>query len=425
MTLPSRRDDATAPASAAARRRSAPVRLLTLTTLFPNAQQPRHGIFIANRLRRLCDTGRVKSTVIASLPWFPGAYRHGAGVPRRESIFGFDVSHPRYFHIPGLGMRMQPRSLAGAIARELARRGLSADDFDVVDAHYFYPDGVAATEIARMLRRPLVISARGSDVNLIGNMRFARQRMVNAANQAAAVIAVSGALGRRMRELGMPADRLHVLRNGVDVGVFAPADRREARRRLRLAETGPLVLGVGNLVPEKGFELLVKAVAAMPRARLLLVGEGPRLSALRALADACAPGRVEFRPNMAQPELRFAYCAADVLGLPSTREGWPNVVLEAIACGTPVVAAAVGGVPEILGPDAPGRVLAQRDAATWADALANTVERTLPPSLVRAHALGFGWDDVLAKQCALYERVAAREPVATGECASEAVSAHA
>jgi glycosyltransferase involved in cell wall biosynthesis len=397
------RSEKTAPAPVA----RGPVRLLTLSTLFPNARRPRHGIFIANRLRRLCDTGRVDATVIAALPRFPGVYGEHTEVPREEEVAGFRVRHPRYFHVPMLGMRLQPRALARALLAEVERCGLSHESFDVVDAHYLYPDGVAGAAVAEALRLPLVLSARGSDVNLIAGIPFARRRIVAAARRAEAVIAVSAALAARMAELGIDERRIHVLRNGVDTAVFALFPRADARRRLGFDERAPLVLAVGNLVPEKGFDLLLRTIARMPDVRLVIVGEGPLRASLQALAERMAPGRVTFRADVTQPELRFHYAAADVLALPSLREGWPNVVLEAIACGTPVVASAVGGIPEMLSPPAPGRVVAERSEDAWREALQNVLAGRYDVEDVRRHALAFGWDDVVERQCALYEAVAA------------------
>jgi glycosyltransferase involved in cell wall biosynthesis len=380
--------------------------LLTLTTLFPNARNPRHGIFVANRLARMRATGRVDATVVATLPWLPGVYRDLVSVARVETTFGMPVRRPRYIHVPRIGMRLQPGSLARALLDDLRHARLDRTCFDVIDAHYFYPDGVAAAQVADALELPLVISARGSDINLIGDIAFARRRMLRAAKRAQALIAVSRALAESMRALGMPADRIHVLRNGVDVDMFVPVPRQDARRHLDMASEGTWVLGVGNLVVEKAFDVLIRAVASIAEARLLLVGEGPQRAALAALAARVAPGRVEFRENVPQPELRFVYSACDVLGLPSLREGWPNVVLESIACGTPVVAARVGGVPEMLGADAPGRIVNERTAEAWAGALTAMIASRPDAQSVRRHALRFGWDEIVEAQCAHYDRVA-------------------
>ena len=394
-----------------------PVRLLTLTTLFPNSRQPRRGIFIANRLARLRDTGRIACRVVAAIPSFPGAYRETAGVPESEQIDGLPVRHPRYLHVPGVGMRIQPDSLARALLEDLRAHGDDARRFDVIDAHYFYPDGVAAARVAAQLRLPLVISARGSDINLIAETPFARRRILEAARAADALIAVSKALARRMASLGMPTERVEVLRNGVDPRVFFTVPQQEARSRLGLREDARYVLGVGNLVHEKGFDLLIRALADLPETRLLLVGDGPLRGSLETLALQAAPGRVEFRANMPQADLRFAYSAADALGLPSLREGWPNVVLEALACGLPVVASNVGGIPEIVGEEAPGTLVDSREPAAWSLALDAVMNRAYARDAVRRYALRFGWDDVVDAQCALYERVAERRLATLGATA--------
>jgi glycosyltransferase involved in cell wall biosynthesis len=378
---------------------------LTLTTLFPNAANPRHGIFTANRLARMRDAGCIDPLVVAAIPWFPGAYREISPVPYEETIFGMAVGHPRYPNIPGIGMRVQPAFLARALLRELANRGADGSSFDMIDAHYFYPDGVAAARVARRLDLPLVITALGSDINVIGAIRFAQRAMLGAADAARACIAVSAALASSMAQLGMDKERIHVIRNAVDGEVFHPVPKSEARRRLDLDAHCHWVLGVGNLLPVKGFELLIRAMPCVAGARLLLVGEGPLRKDLDALAAKIAPGVVEFRANMPQSELRFAYSACDVFALPSVKEGWPNVVLEAIACGAPVVASPVGGVPEILGDGSPGKLVAERSAEAWAEALSAMLARSMDPQEVRQYALAFGWDEVVAAQCALYEDV--------------------
>jgi glycosyltransferase involved in cell wall biosynthesis len=383
--------------------RRAPVRLLTLTTLFPNALHPRHGIFVANRLRLLRDTGRVDATVVAAVPWFPGYYREYAGVPARESIAGFDVHHPRYLNWPKIGMRRQPDALASALLQALRRPELAGHTFDVVDAHYFYPDGVAAAIVARELGLPLVITARGSDVNLIADIAFARARMLRAASSAAALIAVSQALKERMTRIGMAPDSIRVLRNGVDTTAFSPVDRIAARARLGLDPACPLVAIVGNLVAEKGIEIAVHAIARNAAWRLIVVGEGPERDALRGLSRRIAAGRVEFREPMAQAQLRYVYSAADVLALPSLREGWPNVVLESMACGTPVAAAAVGGVPEIIRDGAPGVIVRERSVEAWMESMRMLLQARLTPQRVRTYAARFGWNEVVSEQCALYE----------------------
>jgi glycosyltransferase involved in cell wall biosynthesis len=318
---------------------------------------------------------------------------------------GLEVHHPRYLNIPGIGMRIQPDSLARTLFDALDRGNLCSTRFDAIDAHYFYPDGVAAARVADRLRLPLTITARGSDINLISDIPFARQRMLDAADRAQALIAVSSALARKMKAIGMPGDRIHVMRNGVDSDLFAPFPQEDARRRIGLRGDCWWIAGVGNLVPEKGFDLLIRAIAMLDNARLLIVGEGPQRAALVSLGASIAPGRVEFRDNLPQAELRYVYASCNVLALPSLREGWPNVVLEAIACGTPVAASPVGGVPEILRDDAPARLVSKRIPEAWRDALRDLLDASMPAEQVRRYAFKFDWDEIVTRQIALYERI--------------------
>jgi len=380
-----------------------PLRVLTMTTLFPSAANARHGIFVETRLRKLCASASIDLRVVAPVPWFPftwpiaGRYASYAATPRREQRYGIAVRHPRFVSIPHVGMAMQPVSLASAAARaarELSEEGWSCE---VIDAHYLYPDGVAAAALARRLRRPFVVTARGSDVNLIAQMPAPRRRIVAALMQAGRVIAVSQALKDALIRIGVPGDRIEVLRNGVDLAVFKAVARESTRSRLDVG-SAPLIASVGNLVPEKGHDLVVQAARRIDSAHVVVVGQGPEKARLRALADRLGiSSRVRFVDNMAQDELASLYSAADVLALASLREGWPNVLLEAMACGTPVVASAVGGVREIVTAPVAGELVARRDENEFAAALQRVLEARPDRAAVRAHAAEFAWQPVVQR----------------------------
>ena len=378
------------------------LRVLVLASLFPSTARPRHGIFVETRLRHMIATGDIDARVVAPLPWFPsraqafGSYGRLAATPARENRSGIDVRYPRYFMAPRVGMRWQPGAEARAVLRAvnvLAREGFEPD---VIDAHYFYPDGVAAMHVAAALGKPFVVTARGSDLNTLAELPRARTRILEAANRASAVICVSAALRDRALMLGVPGERLVVVRNGVDTTLFTPKDRGQARAALDLPLAGgPFLLGVGNLVPEKGLDLAIRMLPLLPDAALLLIGDGPEEQALRALAATCGVSdRLHIVHPMPQQRLAYAYSAADVLLLPSTREGWPNVLLEAMACGTPVAAAAVGGVREIVVGDAVGRMIDNRDPQVWCDAVRTLLHTRPDRECIRQFAATFGWSDV-------------------------------
>ncbi|MBC7482471.1 MAG: glycosyltransferase, partial [Rhizobacter sp.] len=230
------------------------MRLLTFSTLFPSSVRPSHGIFVETRLRELLGSGQVESRVVAPVPWFfsTNQQRFGdrarmASTPARETRNGIDVQHPRYLLLPKVGMTMAPFSMAlgarGAVQR-LIDEGF---DFDVIDAHYFYPDGVAAALLARHFNKPFTITARGTDLNLIPQYTLPRKMMQWAAGKAQASIGVSSALVELLRGLGAAEDSLHVMRNGVDLTRFQPQPQLQMRQELGLAGA-PLLLSVGNLV---------------------------------------------------------------------------------------------------------------------------------------------------------------------------------
>lgn len=386
------------------------MRVLTFTTLYPNGVHPRHGIFVETRLRELVKSGEVSVRVVAPCPWFPfaapafGHYSSFAAIPRSETRYGISIQHPRYAVIPKIGMSMAPALLYCGVRRTIRRIIADCGGFDLIDAHYFYPDGVAAVMLGREFRRPVTITARGSDLNLIARQALPRRMIRWAADKSQGLVTVSAALRDRLAELGVARERICVLRNGVDLALFQPRNRQACRAGLGLA--GLILLSVGNLVPIKGHELTIEALVHLRDAHLLLVGDGPERGRLEALArQRGVADRVSFFGNVPQSELPNFYAAADFLILASRHEGWPNVLLEAMACGTPVVASAIPGIDEIIQSPAVGRLLPGRDPAALAAAVRRFVADGPDRAAIRRYAEGFGWDATTAGQLALFRSV--------------------
>jgi len=388
----------------------APLHLLTFSTLFPNNQQPNHGIFVENRLRHLLASGEASSEVVAPVPYFPstarlfGAWSRFAGVARRESRHGVTVHHPRYPVIPRLGMSVAPMLLYSAalpFLRRLRDRGLRVD---AIDAHYVYPDGVVAVWLGRKLGVPVVLTARGTDVNLIPRYAVPRRLIRGTLNGAAALVAVSAALKGPLIELGAPADKVTVLRNGVEIGLFRPPDDRAAARAA-LGITRPTLLSVGGLIERKGHHLVIEALRTLPGWDLLIVGEGPERARL-----AAQIGRLGLRDRARllgvrpHTELPALYGAVDALVLASSREGWANVLLESMACGTPVVATNIWGNPEVVQNGDAGLIV-ERTAEAIADGVRRLAAGPPTRAATRAYAERFSWDDTTAGQLALFRRV--------------------
>ena len=386
------------------------IRLLVFTSLYPNAAQPRHGGFVEERLRHLVDSGRITATVVAPVPWFPfrnrmfGAYSTFATVPEQEERHGISILHPRYPVIPKLGMNIAPFLMYRALLPVLRKLNADGPNFDLIDAHYFYPDGVAAARLGATVGKPVVISARGTDVTWIPRYRRPRRQIQWAAEHAAAIVTVSQALKDGLTALGVSPGKITVLRNGVDLDRFGPRDRVAIRVRLDLK--GPVWLTVGNLVPLKGVDIVVEALARVPDVTLLIAGDGPEEHKLHRLVERLGlVARVRFLGAVPHDELSEYYNAADVLMLASSREGMPNVVLESMACGTPVLATPVGGVPELITAPEAGELMRERSPAALVLAWNSLQARKPDRAATRKFAEHLGWQPVIEAQCALYARL--------------------
>ncbi len=398
------------------------LKLLVLTSLYPNSVQPRHGIFVEERLRALMSTGAVAARVVAPVPWFPfkherfGRYADFAAVPAREVRYGVEVLHPRYPVLPRIGMTLGPAGMAAAVAPVLRRMRAQGDDFDLIDAHYLYPDGVAAAILGRRFRRPVVITARGTDVNTIAHLPVPRRQIMRAARRSAAIIAVSRALKDVLVRLGVAQEKITVLRNGVDTARFAPVAQDAAR--VHLGVTGPVWLAVGNLVELKGVHVAIEALAQAPDVTLLIVGQGPEEGALRALAARRGVSeQVRFVGYVPHEHLPEYYSAADALVLAARSEGMPNVVLEALACGTAVIGTAVGGIPELVDDPVAGALMDDRTPESIIEAWQTVCGHGTgqkPRNARRRHAERLGWDETSRGQLALFRRILGPEDALRG-----------
>jgi teichuronic acid biosynthesis glycosyltransferase TuaC len=406
------------PGSGVERSATRRLRVLLFSTLYPSSARPSHGLFVQTRLQELLSSGEIDARVVAPVPWFPSAHpRFGdwarlAITPRYEAWQGIHVLHPRYALPPRVGQTVAPFVLAASALQTLRRVQSGGFDFDLIDAHYFYPDGVAAAWLGRVLRKPVVITARGSDLNVLGRDTTARAMMRWAATQAAATVGVCQALTDVLAEWGVPQERLNVIRNGVDLQRFRPLERAAARADLGL-DGSPLLLSVGNLVPVKGHELTIEAVASLagrlPGIRLVIVGRG----ALREQLEAYARERrvadlVHFAGAVANDQLARWYSAADMSILASLSEGWANVLLEAMACGTPVIASNVGGSAEVIGAGEAGVVMARRDVEALCRAIEQLHAHPIGRDRVRRYAEHFSWDATTAAQLSLFRQVVGR-----------------
>lgn len=371
------------------------LRVLTLSTLFPDATRPTFGIFVERQTLGLAALPDVEVEVVAPIGLPPGPlarmsrWRALGALPTQEPWKGLIVHRPRFPVLPGLGV-LNPRAMAGALL-PLLHRIRRRFPFDVIDTEFFFPDGPAAIRLGEALGVPVSIKARGADIHHWGRQWLTRGEVRRAGQAAAGLLAVSAALKADMATLGLPEERIRVHYTGVDLARFRPAgDRIVAKAALGVR--GPLLLSVGALIARKGHALVIEAMARLPDATLMIAGQGPERAALEALVAARGLGdRVRLlgaQPHEALPALA---AAADVSVLASASEGLANAWVESLACGTPLVISDVGGARELIDRPEAGRLVARNP-----DAIAQGVMEMLAaspdPAAVRATAERFTWE---------------------------------
>jgi teichuronic acid biosynthesis glycosyltransferase TuaC len=381
------------------------MRVLVMTKIFPNAAEPLSAPFNRQQIAALARRCEVVE-VLAPIPWFPGARLFSrwspagrlGSVPRTDRIDGLAVAHPRTPYLPRFGHVLSAALYGAALYPAVRRR---RGQFDVLLGAWAYPDAVAAVVLGRAMGVPTVVKLHGSDMDVLSKRPALRRQLAWALPQAARVVAVSRALGEQAAALGVSRDRIDVVTNGVDGGLFRPRDRAVARAELgRAGDTRKWILFVGRVEKDKGMLELapafVKLAASNPDAVLVIIGDGKARAAveetLRPLGD-----RVVFAGSRPFAEIPIWMGACDLLTLPSHHEGTPNVVLEALASGRRVVATRVGGIPDVVHRAELGALVPVGDAAALATALGDVLAAPYDGAAVAALGARGGWDDSAAR----------------------------
>lgn len=375
-----------------------------LSTLFPSAAEPVAGVFIRERMFRVAR--HLPVTVVSPQPWFPGQ-----GILRRwrphyrpqradfEVMDGVEVHRPRYLAVPGLMRRLDGWSIAVAV-RPLLEKLKRDGRADILDVHFGYPDGYAGHLLARWLALPYLVTLRGKEERMRHTPSLAK-RMSVALAAADRVVSVSGALRRVGIDLGADESRSVLIGNGIDLEKFRPVARAEARERLGVPADAQVLVSVGGLVERKGFHRVIECLPDLlkshPRLLLLVVGgagpEGDYSAVLRRLTqERGLQDQVRFLGPMAPADLHVPLSAADVFVLATRYEGWANVLLEAMACGLPVVTTDVGGNAEVVCQPELGLIVPFGNAERLGSALGSALNRDWDRQAIRAYAEENAWD---------------------------------
>lgn len=386
------------------------MRILTISTLFPAANRPNFGIFVERQTRALSEVRDFAITVInpvGTAPWplsLIGSQRDLKALAD-ERWGGLEVYRQAFTAIPVIGGSRNPAAISRSVL-PLLRQLHRETPFDLIDAEFFFPDGPAAMRLSDALGIPFTVKARGADIHYWGRQPGCSAQILDAADKATGLLAVSSALKADMVAMGMNADKIRVHYTGLDQARFAPRNR--AQEKVKLGLTGPIILSVGALIPRKNHDLVIQALADIPTATLLLAGQGESESALRALAAKTGVAeRVRFLGSIPHDDLPALFAAADIMALVSASEGLANAWVEALACGTPIIASDVGGVRELMQNDAAGRIVAPQPTAiaqAARDLLANPPRKKDVADNVRA----FSWAENARQLADFFRSVASR-----------------
>lgn len=383
-------------------------RIVVFTSLFPNPAQPNAGLFIRERMFRVGETLPLK--VVAPVPWFPFQRliriwkpHFRPEVPTAETQAGIEVFHPRFFSVPGIFKSLDGFFMAlGSLStlRQLKRQS----DFQIIDSHFAYPDGYAATLLGRWLGVPVTITLRGTEARLCRSF-LGRRLVFKALSRAARIFSVADALKRTALSLGIAADRIRVVGNGVDINKFSAIPQHEARSALSLPADVPILVSVGGLCERKGFHRVIECLPDLkdrfPGIRYLIVGgpsaEGDWSDRLqRQVAELGLNQTVHFLGPMPPDRLKIPLSAGTVFVLATRNEGWANVFLEAMACGLPVITTDVGGNAEVVCKPELGKIVPFGERKALGQAIVDALEMDWDREKIADHARANSWEQRVA-----------------------------
>jgi glycosyltransferase involved in cell wall biosynthesis len=387
------------------------LKIAVVTRYFPSSAEPWQGRSAYQTLRVLAREADVRV-------FYPNASYPSWLRPRSRSYDKLDASYSppdvkvNYYDFPALPLVSRP--LNGWMAARVLLPYIRNFAPDLIFSFFLYPESYAALKIGKVLAVPVVARSMGSDINRIGDPISAfHTRTV--LREADFLVTVSDDLRRKAVAMGASPERTRTIVNGCDLAVFHARDRLAARQKLGIDTGAEAVVYIGRMDAKKGLRELVEAAASLhperPNLQVYLVGEGPDRTVIQGAIDANnAAGYVHALTGCAFDVVAIWMTAADLVTLPSYMEGCPNVVLEALACGRPVVATNVGGIPELMS-DECGQLVPPRDPAGLAHALAAVLDRAWDAASLSAHR-SRSWNDVAAELLEIFESLVSTRPAA-------------
>ncbi|MGV8056431.1 MAG: glycosyltransferase [Smithellaceae bacterium] len=389
--------------------------ILTVTNLYPNPIEPSRGIFTHRICQQLLKTHRID--VLTPIPWYPKVklarrfrkWHQLNMIPGSYSIDGIGVSTVRYPYIPKLGSFFHPWLMFPSLYQHI-RRLFQFNHYDCIFASWIFPDGVAAAKVGRLLNVPVALNAVGCDINLYSHSWILRWQIQRAFLESDTVITVSTDLSQRLIALGLPPGKVVHVPNGVDLEMFQLRDRSSARKKLSLETDQPLILFVGSLEEVKGIPYFLEAILHLRHRRgksfrVVMLGDGSwKGRILDFISQHALKEIVELVGPVLHGHVPLYMNAADILCLPSIREGHPNVINEALASGVPIVGSRVGAIPQLVNSEA-GIVVEPGDSAALANGLLRALDSSWDAMTIRATVRNNSWEECAQKYSLALESI--------------------
>jgi len=403
-------------------------RILVISYLFPNSVYPNRGIFVLRRLKAIQRYADVK--VINPILWFPFCsrlqrYKDYDRIPKKEVIDGIEVYHPRFLSIPLVFKFIVAVTYCLAVL-PIALRLRKTWKFNLVDLHWTFPDLPVGRLLSRLLRVNQLTTIRGMaglHLNEFSIPSLLVRYLLPKSNH---VITLSDRLKDICISRGVSEDKIQTIRNGVDGNRFDHLDQTDCRDKLELSHSNRIILGVGYCTPNKGFDRIIRAlpeiVQQYPETHLYLIGpngafaQGDCSEELKQLAEELeVVDHVHFVGEVTNKNLSTWYNASDCFCLSSRSEGCPNVLLEALACGCPVVATDVGSVPELVEDSSMGNVVRNSKEGVQSGLL-SVLSQSHDRKAIATRMRKYDWDWCARQVVHIYKRLVHEPRDHSAEC---------
>lgn len=387
-------------------------RILGLSYLFPNRSNPNYGIFVLNRLKAVSHYCDIR--VVAPIPWFPfmerfARYKGLSRVPKKETIKGIQVQYPKFPVIPRYMKWLDSITLFLATVPFVCKmRG----QFDLIDVHWVYPDILAGFIYAKIYQKPILVTVRGLEALHLNEKSFRKKIIDFLLPRVDRVITLSDELSEFAACIGVERCKVTTILNGVDTSQFRRLDQTACRKLLGLPKDKKIVVCVGSLLLSKGYDELLEIMPNLSREfdiELYIIGgigqEGDDSLVLKEMVGRLQLEDVHFTGGKPHEQLPYWYNAADVFCHASRSEGCPNVIMEALACGTPVVVRDVGAVRDIVDTETKGVIFGSRRHLDLETALRRVLTKAWDRKLIESLMQNFTWEACAKQVLSVYRQV--------------------